>query len=569
MSQHCLRAVLLAATLAVPIPAFAQQNTQSAAAELLRTRLEITGSPPRIIADGELILASGALPRFYDRRRHRLAWSDSLAPFPAADTLLAVIRGAHAEGLQPADYHEAAIERALARVRADSASGGPRLMPLVELDMLLTDAFLLLAAHFSGGKVSPTAVDIEWHALSPDLDLVATLEQALRDDRVGPALRDLLPPQPEYARLREALARYRGYVAGVEWPVLPPVLRIRPGDHGELVALLRTRLIATKDLGGWHRHEEPRYDEAVEAAVRRFQARHGLEETGTADMETLDALNVSAAQRLRQIAVAMERWRWLPHDLGERHVMVNLANFRMDLVEDGEVMLSMRAVVGAPYRRTPVFSGTMTHLVFNPHWNVPRSLAVEEVLQRAREDRDYLTRERIRVFQGAGSAQRELDPRQIDWVAVPDDRMPYSFRQDPGPWNNLGQVKFMFPNEFHVYLHDTPVRDRFERMDRAFSAGCIRLENPLELAEHLLSDDRWTRRRIDQVLARGTEATVHLRRPLPVHLLYWTAWVDESGAIHFRRDVYERDDRVADGLLTPPPTRLAPADPTLSGGPLF
>jgi murein L,D-transpeptidase YcbB/YkuD len=246
----------------------------------------------------------------------------------------------------------------------------------------------------------------------------------------------------------------------------------------------------------------------------------------------------------------MERWRWLPRYLGRRYILVNIARFALEVIEDDKPIMSMRIIVGKPYQSTPVFNAAMTHLVVNPSWHVPISIAKEEILPLLRRDPGYLLRQNMRVYQGGGG---EVDPRSINWLQVSASNFPYRLRQIPGPHNPLGRVKFLFPNQFSVYLHDTSNRELFSRTVRTFSHGCIRIEKPLDLAEYLLrGDPQWNRDKIQQAIARGLERTITLPAAVPVYLLYWTAWVGEDDAMHFRDDIYQRDMSLEKALFGPP-----------------
>ncbi|MEJ2206100.1 MAG: L,D-transpeptidase family protein, partial [Gemmatimonadota bacterium] len=285
-------------------------------------------------------------------------------------------------------------------------------------------------------------------------------------------------------------------------------------------------------------------------AVRRFQLRHGLDADGVVGAATVAALNVPAQERLRALELNMERWRWLPEDLGERHVEVNIAAFQLQVVERGHVVQSHRVVVGRQYRQTPMFTGAMTYLVFSPYWHVPPSIAAIDKLPVVREDPGYLRAQHMVVLDRA--TNEEVDPARVDWASITgrELNLRYRLRQDPGPWNALGGVKFMFPNRHNVYLHDTPSRELFNRTARSFSSGCIRVEDPLALAEYVLGDPvRWSRDAIREAAARTGEQTVRLDRPIPVHLLYWTAWAAQDGTVHFRDDLYGRDPAVGGGSL--------------------
>ncbi|MFC3226334.1 murein L,D-transpeptidase [Marinibaculum pumilum] len=291
------------------------------------------------------------------------------------------------------------------------------------------------------------------------------------------------------------------------------------------------------------------YDNALVAAVLRFQRRHGLEPDGVVGPKTLAALNVPLADRIRQVELNLERWRWLPADLGRRYVLVNIAGYDYRLVEDGVEKLYGRTIVGRSYRSTPVFSDKIEYLVFNPKWTVPRRLAVEDKLPQIKEDPDFLRREGFSVYVGWGEDAQEIMPEFIDWHSLSKNNFPYRLVQSPGASNALGQVKFLFPNKYDVYLHDTPSRHLFKRANRAFSSGCIRVEHPLDLAEHLLmSEPGWDRARIDGALQLDRERWITLREPVPVHLLHWTTWRDPDGTLQFRDDLYGRDSRLAQAL---------------------
>jgi len=529
------------------------QGLADAVQEALRNRIEAAGTPPALKVRGRPIYAVQALPTFYERRTYRPAWSDDGGPRPTALALLRAVREADLEGLRPADYHLAAIEELL----RDGAGrrGGRRwtVTALVELDLLLTDAFLIYASHLLSGRVNPETIDAQWIASRRERDIAAVLAEAIESGRIAESLRGLLPEHPGYHRLRDALARYRAIAAAGGWPTVPEEAKLATGERGPRVTALRQRLAVT-DSSIAAKGDE--FDADLEEAVRRFQRRHGLDVDGAVGPATLAALNVSVEERIRQIELNLERWRWLPQELGERYLIVNIANFELDVVEAGRTVLTMRVVAGRPYRRTPVFSDQMTYLVFNPYWHVPRNLAVQDILPQIQSDTTYLGRQGMRVFRPSESGGlEEINPKTIDWAQVTAENFDLQLRQDPGPTNALGRVKFMFPNRFNVYLHDTPTRSLFERSARDFSSGCIRIEKPIELVEYVMAgDSTWTRDRIMAAIATGSEETVRLPQPQPVHLLYWTAWAEDDGSIQFRRDVYNRDASLYAELQESPPS---------------
>jgi murein L,D-transpeptidase YcbB/YkuD len=500
---------------------------------ILRTRVPPSGQPPELTAsDGSAVRAAPALPCFYDRRGFAPAWVADTGLRPEADELLAAVADAAGDGLRPEDYDLAGLRQRVAQARSRSLAGAPG--DLAELDLQLTDAFLRLAADLRNGRVNPELIYSDCELDISELDSPAVLESALATGKVRQALADLAPAQAGYRSLKQALAQYREIAARGGWPAVPPGPTLKPGEKGERVAALRARLEASAELpmggtpgapGDPAAIDRTLFDATLQAALRTFQERNGLDTDGAVGPGTLEALNVTAADRVRQIEINLDRWRWLPRDLGERYVMVNIAGFALDVVEAGKPALSMRVVAGKPTNRTPMFTGTMTHLVLNPYWNVPSGILKKEVLPHIARDPGYLARQNMEMLPGG------------------------KVRQKPGANNALGKIKFLFPNRFDVYLHDTPSRSLFSRSVRTFSHGCIRVEKPLELAEYLLKDDpAWTPEKIQKALAKGSESWVKIPNPLPVHLAYWTAWVDDAGVTQFRKDVYGRDKPLAEKL---------------------
>lgn len=519
--------------------------------EFLRQRIEASGHPPRIMVGEDQIYSSVVLPQFYLDRTYRPAWSDGNGPLPIADSLLAAIRGADRDGLLPGDYHLEKIEEVLEIISDRKRANRPlNHLRLVDLDLLLTDAFLVLGSHLLGGRVDPVTLDPDWHPSRREVNLGSVLQKALERQRIKQSLNEFLPDHPDYFRLRKSLARYREIQQNGGWPVVPEGPTMRKGDSGERIAALRERLILAGDHDEFSAEDASVFDEVLETAVISFQRRHGLDPDGLVGRETLAQLNTSVEQRIQQVLINMERWRWLPERLGDRYILVNIANFDLDVIDNGESVMNMRVIVGRHYRRTPVFTGRMTYLVFSPFWNIPPGITANDVLPQVRNDISYLAKNNIRVFRGWGADAPEVDPATVDWSGITARNNPYRFRQDPGPNNSLGLVKFMFPNRFNVYLHDTPARELFSRVQRDFSSGCIRVEKPVELAEYLLADrPEWTRQAITAAMQRPAERTVTLLSPMTVHILYWTAWAEEDGTIHFRRDIYNRDQRLYDALV--------------------
>jgi len=533
-------------------------------AEHIRTRIEAAGVVADLRAAGEPVYASDVLPKFYERRLYSPAWSDERGATLLVDDFVGALRRADAEGLRAEDYHLAGIEAVLAAVRTDDARSRPALAPdrWAELDLLLTDAFLVYGAHLQAGRVNPETLTPEWVSNRRTADIAAVLESALASGNLAGWLESLVPSQDGYRRLRDALARYRVVATGGGWPTIPDAATLQRGDSGNAVAGLRERLRLEDDLVGRAAddHSVDRFDAALEQALQKFQRRHGLTADGVVSAATRAELNVPVERRVQQLELNLERWRWLPNDLGRRHIIVNIAAFGLEVVDEDSVVLSMRVVVGRPFNRTPVLSDTMRYLVLNPYWHVPRSIAAQELLPKVERNPAYLARYKMRVFPSSGPGAGEIDPATVNWAAITPARFPFWLRQDPGPLNALGRIKFVFLNKYSVYLHDTPTRPLFEESQRDFSHGCIRIEHPIALAAYLLRQNpRWTRDSILSALGDAVDRAVPLPEPMPIHLLYWTAWADGDGTIEFRRDIHDRDAPLWKALRARPPTQLITA----------
>jgi murein L,D-transpeptidase YcbB/YkuD len=403
----------------------------------------------------------------------------------------------------------------------------------------LTYLYMKYTSDLADGLSDLAHADPKWQIRPEKFDPSTLLESALRENRVGASIADLMPGNPQYQALRRMLAEHRAQAAKGGWPVVPRKTRLSRGQSGPAAAAIASRLAASGDFTG----AVPGPGAAVSApdleeAVKRFQRRHGLADDGIVTPAVVAEMNVTIDERIRQIEMNLERWRWLPRDLGERHILVNIPEYRLEVWEGNQVPVSMRVVVGKPDTQTPIFSDEMTYVVFSPYWNVPPNIAQGETLPEIMKDPGFLDRTNMEVLDKSG---KPIDPSTID-VADPTS---YRFRQRPGEQNSLGLVKFMFPNQFSVYLHDTPADSLFARASRSFSHGCVRVENPLALAEYVLRDHQgWTREKIEEAMHAEEERTVKLKKAIPVYLGYWTARVSGDGAMQFRKDVYGIDTRL-------------------------
>jgi len=546
---------LLVASLLFPLKTVSAQNLTADVSKRISERIQIANGT-KLVCRAEHLCGSSVLPRFYAKRSFTPAWIGESGPLPRADSLVAEIAKADRDGLIAKDYHLEIIAALLHRTNFEKKELGfvdPD--QAADLDLLLTDTFLIYASHLLSGRVNPETLQSEWFIKGRKRDLLKVLEVALGQDAVEESLANLNPPHPGYEKLKASLSVYRDIVKKGGWLPLSNGPVLRRGDHGERVKELRAYLSITGDLAASPKDADSQlFDKYLENGVRRFQSRHGLKDDGVVGPATRSAMNVPAADRLRQIEVNMERWRWLPDVLGDRYIQVNIADFTLAVIENNSNVLNMRAIVGKDFLKTPVFSGLITNLELNPYWNIPSKIASTEILPDIRKKRAYLARNKIRVYSGWGPDAREIAPSSINWSEVSEDNFPFRLRQDPGEKNPLGGVKFVFPNKHDVYIHGTPYHGLFERESRGFSHGCIRIESPVELADYLLrKTSSWNGESLFTAIETGKNRNVRLPDPTPVHILYFTAWVDETGAVHFRNDIYGHDGELAQALSAPAP----------------
>lgn len=498
---------------------------------------------------------------FYEKRGAVPVWLDGDGPSDIAEGAIEAIAAADNHALQPDDYeyHPLSQERRWLAEGEKNPNKAVRRQELARFELRLTTALLTLGRDAAIGRTDPRRTDQRWKRQREVPDLPAALEKAIADnampqwaDRVGPV-------HPEYARLRKAWAALRPH-RDAKWTRVPNVT-LRPGQSHVAAMMLRYRLAGSGELpaeatrpatGPAAKAARPgakpaadpvlsRYDPTLVKAVQAFQEKHGLKPTGIVDARTVAALNVPIAQRMAQVALNLERWRWMPDDLGDRHIRVNVPRFYVEAIEHGRPVLSIRAIVGKEGDETPIFSESMTHVVLSPYWNIPPTIAADETLPAMERDPEYLQRNNIEVVRVAGSETEVIDPADLDW-SDEETMKGVAFRQRPGSDNALGFVKFMFPNPYNVYIHDTPADGLFQRLGRTLSHGCVRIEDPVGFATYVLRDQpQWTRDAIMEAMHAGTEKHVKLTAAIPVHIVYFTAWADEKGGLHFREDVYGFD----------------------------
>lgn len=526
-----MHALWLCGLLLLPLAAPAQETQAT-----LKSLLQQLATQGEVYIAGETVYDLPVTQQIYAGTDYTAAWTNPVA----LRELAAAIDQAEREGMNPADYHQQSVQGLLdGSVTLDDASR----------DLLLTDSLLRLTYHYAYGKVDPKSYVASWNfdRKLPQVDPVEWARRVISNGGIPVGINRLKPTSPMYAQLVQALAQYRAIEAAGGWSTIDPGPTLHPGESGPRIAQIRQRLLAEGDLAGETSPDPDLFDETLKQAVIRFQHRHHLDPDGVVGKQTWGAMNVPVQQRIGQIRVNLERARVL-QDIPDTAVVVDIAGYEVSLFRDGQQLLRTRAQVGRPYRSTPTFRDEITYIEFNPTWTVPPTILKNDTLTEIRRDPGYLQKKNMQVLTRDGTV---VDPASVNWQLYPGRGFPYILRQQPGPNNSLGRLKIMFPNEHLVYLHDTPSKDLFSRSERTFSSGCIRVEKVLELAELLLDDPAWDQAAIADVIGERKTRRVSLRQPMPIYLVYWTVQVQDDGAVHFKRDPYQRDDAMIDVLSRP------------------
>ena len=529
--------IVVSVLIAFPIPpSWSQGNPVT---EQIREFIDRLHETRELSIEGARIGATDFVLNFYDDRQFRVAWGNP-------NNVAALVKGIERSpnyGLNTADFHAAALRSLLT-----SSNDSPE--HRAKLDILVTDAAGRLLSQLFYGKVDPTSADADWNLERPFLpgNPVNILQAALANVQFAGLIEDAEIDHPFYLTLKAALRSHREIASSGGWRIIPKGQVLKPGMSDPRVPLIRSRLTHSGDFSGVSADNGDSYDDSLVEAVKAFQRRHALDPDGVVGPATLAALNVPVGDRINQIRVNLERARWVLRDLEKDFIAVNIAGFYVSLIRDDKQFWRTSAIVGKSYHETPIFADMMSYVVLNPTWTVTRSIIRNEIVPKTKKDPSYLNQHNFELIDGAG---KKTNPASIDWPTVKARKFPYRVVQRAGPDNALGLVKFIFPNKHSVYLHDTPRRDLFSRTERAFSHGCIRVKDPLTLAELLLGDQsKWTRDKIDEVIEGGKTTTVHLSRKLPVLLLYWTVDPDPTGNVRFYTDVYDRDKGVLQALDT-------------------
>jgi len=536
--------VFLALVLNLPQPllsrqAFAQSESAPSETQVVPPPQYLEPETP--VAKAVAAAMSPELPEglvlYYGERAFAPVWFNQEGLTENAHLAIAAMAAANEHALNPNNYDPLGFIK-----RSETAASE---QDWAAFDIDLSVQFLRYATHLSSGRVQPNAINKALNLFPDRPDAKTLFENADSTEDFSAFLDSLAPQSDNYARLKRRLAQFREKAAAGGFTPVPDGDVLKPGMSDPRVATLKTRLME-EDIPGAADHQGEVYDGALVEAVKTFQEYHGLATDGVIGKNTLARLNIPLQDKLIQMELNMERRRWMRDDLGEFYVFSNLADQNLKVVRNGKTVHTARVVVGKPYHATPVFSDELEYVEINPFWNVPYSIATKEYLPKLKQNPAALSSKQIRVFQDGN----EVAPTRVAWNSYSGGNFPFRLRQDPGDGNALGRIKFMFPNRFNIYIHDTPSKSLFTQAERAFSHGCIRVSNPFKLADVLLADSNAAPGHWEKIRDGGERTVVKPKVPIEVHLTYLTAWMNKDGSTHFRKDIYGRDEVLLEALRT-------------------
>jgi L,D-transpeptidase YcbB len=522
--------ILILATLCVAAIGCSRDKAETLPTTRIKTSLGVLPKDSVVtLASGDTLHVSRATTKFYRQRRGRAAWVGTDGPIERGEALMNAIGNSEEDGLTPLRYRYDIARKLLAAIKTEGdaeLADSTKANYLADLDLLLTEGFNRYSNDLVTGTLDPQEAGIDWRIKpgAPNEQIVlANIIKGMEPQRVVQMLR---PSIPQYERLRHALSVYHKAQTRGGWPEITSGAKLKEGARDPSVWTLRQRFLLGTDsieasLAQTGRADSTLFDGNLTAAIKHFQERHAIEPDGKLGESTLRELNHSIDERIAEIKLNLDRWRWLPDNLGDRYVMVNIAGFELEMIDKGKVIEAMNVVVGKPSWATPVMADTIENIVANPYWNVPENIANDEVIPAIQRDPGYLASHNMEFVDGR-------------------------YRQRPGPQNALGQVKILFPNKDDVYLHDTPQDELFSRSRRDFSHGCIRLERPLDLARLIikLQTRKGDPSVLDKKIATGRESWISVKK-LPVYLLYFTSWAGTDGTVYFYHDIYGKDEKLA------------------------
>lgn len=500
--------------------------------------IEELGSPESINEEltafeaGQLY-SKDTIMAFYEGRANRPAWNDP----DLREELLNSLKEAEDEGLYFQDYHGEELVDKMERLNDLDEN------ELSKLDILMTDAFLKFGDHLLHGKTDPKKLHEVFDVPEREMDKPGLLEKAIEENDLQVAIRQLRPDHLVYQQLIDASREYKKLKENFKgFENIPGGETVELGEEDERLPLIQSRL---KFFGYLDNVDSTntKNNEKVNEALINFQRDNGIEADGIIGNGTIKMLNKGYDERYNQILVNLERWRWYPKELGDHYIVVNIANYELVVVKDNDTVRSHKTMVGTEARKTPIFSEEVEHIVLNPDWTIPPTIQNKDVIPGMKKNKNYLASKNINIYDQSGN---RVDPSSVNWNG--EEAKSYTYRQNPGATNPLGRVKIIYPNEYLIYLHDTPSQDLFERDSRAESSGCVRVQDAVGLAKYLLSDqDEYTSEKVDEIIEKGELKQIQMNQKVKVYHFYWTAWRD-NGKTRFTEDIYGYDDKIFEAL---------------------
>jgi L,D-transpeptidase YcbB len=476
--------------------------------------------------------------RFYEATNYKKAWLDQKKPTKDFKAFVNEVMESYRYGINPDDYDIRDLEASIGQLYKNKKRTDDEIS---QLDIRITTSFFLFTTHLLEGRIrNAGAADFIWKKGQPDEDDVSMLVRHESAKDLRKEIDNFHPDDPQYDKLREALKVYKDMAIADNIPTIAIKRKIKPGNRDQAVVLVRKKLQLTDYKGDSMPLDSLTYDKALVEAVTKFQRRHGITADGIIDAETVRLLNIPLRNKAERIALNLERLRWRPHTSTDNdQIIVNVPDYMLRVYRNNKMTLEMKAILGSEFNATPIFVDTLKYIVFSPTWNVPKSIMEEEFLPNLQVNPAYYSADFKFLKNGV-----EVDPMEEDWKDEKLNVAEYQVVQNPGNLNALGNVKFVMPNNFNIYLHDTPGDRLFNKRERALSHGCVRLEKPVELAMYLLEDNKdWNKQRIMEAMQEVEPKTVNLKKPYPVHIIYRTVWVDDDGLVNFRDDIYGHDER--------------------------
>ncbi|AZO95325.1 L,D-transpeptidase family protein [Halocella sp. SP3-1] len=486
---------------------------------------------------------SDLLKGFYKLRNYQPAWCKETRIYQITYDLLTIIKNSYQNGLNPDDYAYTYLYYLIKGLEADINNDKVELDRLLKLELLLTEIYFKFSNDLLYGVSKHKGYDLGYQ----EIDLPVLLNNALETDNLRETIKNLDPIQPLYARMQLALKRLLKIFNDGGWPLISDKIELKKGVCHQAVLDLRERLLLSGDLKPENNHAGLLFDDKLAEAVALFQLRHGLPASEILDEKTLTALNTSVEERIRQLKINMDRLRWLPQKREDIYIVINIPDFKLEVMKDYSSIFESRVIVGDKNNQSPLFRDEIEYIVINPYWKITDNIAKYEILPKLKNDPAYLDRNKIKILESWHNDSKIVLPESIEWHNISPEKFTYKLRQEPGIFNSLGQIKFIFPNSYQVYLHDTPYKYLFNYPDRAKSHGCIRVEKPFSLASCLLGKD-WDEEEVAEIIRLNKRKVINLKEKIPIYLVYLTSWVDENGIIQHRDDVYNLDQELYEKL---------------------